>query len=190
MTPLPIAFQITIFCWFAFEIGLLVRDIVRGRISLGRDRGTRAMVSLSLVGAIALGLTAGTWFPWGSTPAPTAFATAGIVVLWIGLVIRIWAVLALGRAFSTFVQVDAGQKVVTRGPYRWVRHPSYTGLWLIALGFGVGGHNWLAIVVCATVPLLGLRPRIAVEEAELIRSLGDAYRAYQRTTARLIPGLW
>jgi protein-S-isoprenylcysteine O-methyltransferase Ste14 len=110
--------------------------------------------------------------------------------VWVGLAVRVWAVLTLGGSFRTYVEVDADQAVVTHGPYRWVRHPSYTGLLLIALGFGLGIGNWLSLAICVAVPLLGLLPRIAVEEAEMVRVLGDEYRRYQRETYRLIPRLW
>jgi protein-S-isoprenylcysteine O-methyltransferase Ste14 len=58
------------------------------------------------------------------------------------------------------------------------------------LGFGLGAGNWLSLLVSVIVPLLGLLPRIAVEESELVRVLGEPYRAYQRTSRRLIPGAW
>jgi protein-S-isoprenylcysteine O-methyltransferase Ste14 len=180
---------VSIYCWFAFEMGLLVRDLVRRKGHLRRDRGTRVIVSLSLVVSILLGLLMRQWVPALDTPAADAFAAAGIVVIWVGLAVRVWAVLTLGGSFSTFIQVDADQAVVTRGPYRWVRHPSYTGLLLVALGFGLGAGNWLSLVICAVVPPLGLLPRIAVEESELIQVLGEQYRTYQRTTPRLVPGL-
>jgi protein-S-isoprenylcysteine O-methyltransferase Ste14 len=80
--------------------------------------------------------------------------------------------------------------VVSTGPYRWVRHPSYTGLLLIVIGFGVGVGNWLALAICVVVPVPGMLRRIQVEEAELARVLGDPYRRYQTETKRLIPGLW
>jgi protein-S-isoprenylcysteine O-methyltransferase Ste14 len=156
----PTPFAVSVSCWFAWELGLVVGVALRR------------------------------WLPALDTPAPVAFAVTGLVVLWVGLAVRVWTVLTLGGSFSTFVQVDAGQAVVSRGPYRWVRHPSYTGLLLIALGFGLGAGNWLSLAVCAVVPLLGLLPRMAVEEAELTRVLGDRYRSYQRTTRRLVPGLW
>lgn len=111
-------------------------------------------------------------------------------MIWVGLAVRLWAVMTLGGSFSTFVQVDADQAVVSRGPYRWVRHPSYTGLLLVALGFGLGARNWLSLLICAVVPLLGLLPRMAIEESEMTRVLGEQYRSYQRTTHRLVPGLW
>jgi len=104
--------------------------------------------------------------------------------------VRVWAVITPGGSFSTFLHADADQAVVTGGPYRWVRHPSYTGLLLVALGFGLGARNWLSLLICAVVPVLGLLPRITVEESELTRVLGDRYQSYQRTTRRLVPGLW
>jgi protein-S-isoprenylcysteine O-methyltransferase Ste14 len=69
-----------------------------------------------------------------------------------------------------------------------VRHPSYTGLLLVALGFGLAAGNWLSLATCAVIPLLGLLPRIAVEESEPARVLGDEYRSYQRATHRIVPG--
>jgi len=187
---LSIPFQVSIYCWFAIEVVLLVRDLVRRKGRLRRDRGTRAAVSLSLVVSILFGWLMRLWVPALDMPAADAFAVAGIVLIWAGLAVRVWAVVTLGRSFSTFLQVRADQAVITRGPYRWVRHPSYTGLLLVALGFGLGAGNWLALAICAVVPLLGLLPRIAVEESEMIRVLGEQYRSYQRTTHRLLPGLW
>jgi protein-S-isoprenylcysteine O-methyltransferase Ste14 len=183
-------FRVSVACWFAWELGLVVRDLRRRRARPGRDRGTRLVVALSLAGSIFVGVSLRRWLPALDTPAPALFAVAGLAVLWGGLAVRVWAAVTLGGSFSTFVQVDAGQAVVSRGPYRWVRHPSYTGLLLIALGFGLGAGNWPSLAVCAVVPLLGLLPRMAVEESELPRVLGDRYRSYQRTTHRLAPGLW
>jgi protein-S-isoprenylcysteine O-methyltransferase Ste14 len=183
-------FQASIFCWFALEIGLLIRDLIRRKARRGSDRGTRVIVSLSLAASVLLALLMRTLAPALDVPAATAFAVVGLVVVWTGLALRVWAVVTLGGSFSTFVQVGPDQTVVTRGPYRWVRHPSYTGLLLVALGLGLGAGNWLSLAVCVIGPVLGLLPRIAVEESELVRVLGDEYRTYQRTTHRLVPGLW
>ena len=113
-----------------------------------------------------------------------------MIVVWLGLAIRVWAIVALGRAFRTTVEVDSGQAIVSTGPYRWVRHPSYSGLLLIVFGCGLAAGNWLALAVCLLLPLPALLWRIHVEEAELIRVLGDRYRAYQAHTKRLFPGVW
>ena len=182
--------RLTILCWFALEVGLLARDLANRKGRHGRDRGTRAIVSLTLVLSILIGWLLRRWAPALDTPAADAFAVVGVGVSWVGLAVRVWAVLTLAGSFSTFIQVDADQSVVTRGPYRCVRHPSYAGLLLIAMGLGLSAGNWLSLVVCAAGTTLGLVPRITVEESELVRVLGERYRAYQRATRRLIPGLW
>lgn len=149
MSALPVPFQVSIYCWLAFEISLLVRDLVRGKGRAGHDRGTRLIVSVSLGAAIVLAWLIPAWAPGAGTPAPTGFAVAGLVVMWIGLAVRAWAVLTLGGSFSTYLQVEGDQAVVTRGPYRWVRHPSYTGLLLIGLdsasGQATGCPSWSAL---------------------------------------------
>ena len=187
---LSTSFLISIVCWSALEVVLLARDAVRRSARHRRDRGTRTLVALTLGGALVAAVLVRRWIHALDTPAPYAFAAAGILTIWAGLAVRVWAVVTLGRSFSTFVHVDAGQPVVTSGPYRWVRHPSYTGLLLITLGFGLGIGNWLSVVVCVVVPLLGLLPRIAVEESELTRVAGEDYRSYQQATHRLVPGVW
>ena len=111
--------------------------------------------------------------------------------MWLGLALRVWAIAALGGAFRTTIEVDPEQTVVSTGPYRWVRHPSYSGLLLMVAGFGLftwgTGCRWRA---CVLVPLPALVRRIYLEEAELNRVLGEAYRTYQSDRARLIPRLW
>jgi protein-S-isoprenylcysteine O-methyltransferase Ste14 len=183
-----VALQLTLAGWALLEIALRVRERLQGRGGAARDRATRVLIALTLVPAIALAAVI--------APRATAlriagpYRVAGLIVMWLGLAIRFWAIAALGRAFRTTVEVDPGQAVVSTGPYRWVRHPSYSGLLLIVAGFGLAVGNWLALVICVVLPLPALLRRIQVEETELTSVLGDRYRAYQAQTKRLIPGLW
>ena len=178
------ALQLTLAGWAMLELGLRVRERLQGRGSASRDRATRALIAVTI--GVAIGIAAVT----GSGATTGAYRTAGLIVTWLGLAIRVWAIATLGRAFRTTVEVDPGQAVVSSGPYRWVRHPSYSGLLLIATGCGLAAGNWLALTVCAVLPLPALLRRIQVEEAELTAVLGDRYRAYQAQTKRLIPRLW
>jgi protein-S-isoprenylcysteine O-methyltransferase Ste14 len=180
MTPT----YITLACWAVLELGLRVRETARGKGRRSHDRGTRVLIAISIGVAIAVAAAA------GSDTPPAAWQVAGLVVMWLGLATRIWAVTTLGRSFRTTVEVDAGQAVVSTGPYRWVRHPSYTGLLLIVTGFGLARGNWLSLLACLVLPLPAFVRRIHVEEAELTRVLGDAYRSYEADTARLLPGIW
>lgn len=87
--------------------------------------------------------------------------------------------------------MTAGQTVIDRGPYRWVRHPSYTGLLLTLAGAGVAFGNWLSILALIILSALGLAIRIRVEERALLAALGEPYRAYAaHHRARLIRGIW
>jgi protein-S-isoprenylcysteine O-methyltransferase Ste14 len=175
-------------CWALLEVGLRVREAVRGQGGRDRDRGTRVLIAISLGAAIAVASVAASVVP--SLRIPVAVRVFGVIVMWLGLATRIWAVAALGGAFRTTVEVDLDQAVVTTGPYKWIRHPSYAGLLLIVAGLGLALGDWPSAAVCLALPLPALAWRIHVEEAELGRVLGEAYRAYQAGTARLIPGGW
>jgi protein-S-isoprenylcysteine O-methyltransferase Ste14 len=178
----------TVGCWVSLEVGLRVREAVRGKGRRHRDRGTRVLIAVSLGAAIAAASLAISAAP--SLRMPAATAILGVIAMWTGLATRVWAVAALGHAFRTTVEVDPDQAVVATGPYRWIRHPSYAGLLLIVAGLGLTERNWLSAAACLALPLPALAWRIHVEEAELGRVLGDAYRDYQAGTARLIPGRW
>jgi protein-S-isoprenylcysteine O-methyltransferase Ste14 len=180
-----VALQLTLAGWAVLEFGLRVRERLQGRGGAARDRATRALIAVTLGIAVAVTASRGT-APRIAGP----YRAAGLIVMWLGLAIRVWAIATLGRAFRTTVEVDPGQAVVSSGPYRWVRHPSYTGLLLIATGCGLAAGNWLALAVCVVLSLPALLRRIQVEEAELTGVLGDRYRAYQARTKRLIPRLW
>jgi protein-S-isoprenylcysteine O-methyltransferase Ste14 len=177
--------------WGLLELGLRVRDRARGKGSTHEDRGTRALSGGLLIAAVAVALVlevvTGDHSPLRIPGRPDI---AGLAIMWLGLVVRVWAVATLGRSFRTTVEVDVGQAVISRGPYRLVRHPSYTGLLLIMAGFGLTAGNWLALGTCVVLPVVGLLWRIQVEEAELTRVLGDPYRIYRERTKRLIPGVW
>jgi protein-S-isoprenylcysteine O-methyltransferase Ste14 len=183
---LPVS--LTLGGWALFELSLRIRERVQSKGGTARDRATRILIAAALGSAIVLASAAPKLAPSLRIPGP--YRAAGLIVMWLGLAIRVWAVAALGRAFRTTVEVDPGQAVVSSGPYRWVRHPSYTGLLLIVAGLGLAVGNWLALAGCLALPLPALVRRIHVEEAELTSVLGEPYRAYRRRTKRLIPGLW
>jgi protein-S-isoprenylcysteine O-methyltransferase Ste14 len=96
----------------------------------------------------------------------------------------------LGKSFRMTVEVDTGQKVVDTGPYRWVRHPSYSGILLLLAGLGLVYGNWPALGILLVLPAGVLIHRIFVEEAVLTEVIGRAYAVYAARTKRLVPGLW
>jgi protein-S-isoprenylcysteine O-methyltransferase Ste14 len=114
----------------------------------------------------------------------------GIAAVVTGSVVRLWAITTLGRWFTYDVRVTEGQPVVQTGPYRWVRHPSYTGVLLVLMGIGLTLGNWLSVVLILVLPTVGLVRRIRVEEDALLGTIGEPYERYAAAKPRLFPGLW
>jgi len=122
-------------------------------------------------------------------PGVAAFA-AGMVVLLGGLVLRGWSIKTLGEYFTGRVMVSADQPVIAAGPYRLLRHPSYTGLLLASAGVGLASANWVAVAAMVVLPLAAVLWRIHAEEHALLGMLGDRYRAYAAQHKRLVPLVW
>jgi protein-S-isoprenylcysteine O-methyltransferase Ste14 len=114
----------------------------------------------------------------------------GLVLMCAGIALRQWAIVLLGRFFTVDVRVHAEQTVIEDGPYRRLRHPAYTGLLVTLLGLGLALGNWAALALLVIVPTAGLVVRIRVEERALLDGLGEPYRRFTATRARLIPGVW
>ena len=177
--------------WIAFEIWLVIRDRRQGKGKHDKDRGTIYYNFIAIaVGTTSAGIIGGYskfFFPGGRTD--TSFYI-GLAIMVLGLSLRIWAVRVLGAAFRTTVETHSNQKVRKDGPYKLIRHPSYSGLMLICAGYGVAVGNWLSLIVVIALPLAALLYRIHVEEAMLVDSLGAEYEEYQKETKRLIPWIW
>jgi protein-S-isoprenylcysteine O-methyltransferase Ste14 len=128
---------------------------------------------------VALGPALGDWALW-----------AGAVVAVTGLGLRLWSVITLGQYFTYVVKVTPDQKVVDTGPYRLIRHPSYTGGTLTGIGIGLSlGYAGAPAIIGAT-SLLAYLIRIRVEERALAETIGEPYRAYMARTKRLVPFVW
>jgi len=174
--------------WFLIEIWHLARDRPE---AVKADRGSR----------IVLGLSAAIGFDSAYYIAPLVPAAAmrnsgltawiGLGVLWCGIGLRLWSFRTLGRYFTFTVQTSADQPVITAGPYRVVRHPSYAGVLLAAMGLSLLLFaNWLALLLVTAALFVGLGYRIRVEERALVVQLGDNYRRYAASRKRLVPFIW
>jgi protein-S-isoprenylcysteine O-methyltransferase Ste14 len=113
----------------------------------------------------------------------------GVVVLAVGGAFRIWPVFVLGNRFSGLVAIQTGHELVTTGIYRYIRHPSYLGLLLTALGWALGFRSGVGILL-AGLMLLVVLARIRSEERLLLAQFGDEYAAYRARTSRLIPRIF
>jgi protein-S-isoprenylcysteine O-methyltransferase Ste14 len=114
----------------------------------------------------------------------------GVTIACSGTVLRAWSILTLGTFFRRDVMVETGQSVIRSGPYRWLRHPSYTGTLVTTFGLALAFGSWVGALLALTIATLGHLPRIRVEEAELRDGLGEAYDEYASSTNRLVPHVW
>src|SRR2546423_3467851 len=123
-------------------------------------------------------------------PRGNAVSVAAVAVFAAGLVLRWWAIVTLGRFFTVDVTIERDHKLVERGPFRWVRHPSYTGVLLAFVGWALTLRNWVAIAVLLVPIFAAFIRRMNVEEEALRGALGERYREYMKRTKRLVPGIY
>jgi protein-S-isoprenylcysteine O-methyltransferase Ste14 len=162
----------------------------RVRSQTNRDRGSLALFEISGALTVPAGIVIG-FTGFGRMRAGAGFASlAGLALLVAGTTIRWAAIYTLRNYFTVNVTILEGQRVVRRGLYAYARHPSYAGLLLRYLGFGLAFANWLGAALIF-LPLLGAALyRIRVEEAVLRGHFGDEYEGYARATKKLIPGVY
>jgi protein-S-isoprenylcysteine O-methyltransferase Ste14 len=157
-----------------------------------RQEGIAILVGLRVCGTLASVvlvsyLAAPAWVSWATLPLPTwlrwAGAGLGLVVvppLWT------WTFHSLGKNLTDTVVTRKEHTLVTRGPYRWVRHPFYDVGFLEGLALGLLSANGLLVALwLAVMTMLVIRSK--VEEAKLIERFGEAYEVYAARTGRFVP---
>jgi protein-S-isoprenylcysteine O-methyltransferase Ste14 len=155
-----------------------------------RDRGSLLVLWIVIAISIFLAVQAVWIVPGATVRSPIPFYIFGLILFLFGLALRWFSIGYLGRDFTVNVAVNPEQTVIHSGPYRYIRHPSYTGALLAFVGFGCSLCNWLSILFL-TVPIVAaFLWRIHVEEQALLEALGDNYADYMRTTSRLVPWLY
>jgi protein-S-isoprenylcysteine O-methyltransferase Ste14 len=163
-----------------------------GNLSPGvrEDRGNRwVLIAFGVIGLLDLYLPAYAdrkeiWIIDGDT-----LRWLGVVLFAAGGVLRLWPVYVLGDRFSGLVAIQPGHRLVTGGIFGVIRNPSYLGLLVNALGWGLAFRSGVGVALAALLipPLVA---RIRAEERLLRHEFGGAYAAYCARTSRLIPGLY
>jgi protein-S-isoprenylcysteine O-methyltransferase Ste14 len=163
-----------------------------GNLSPGvrEDRGNRwVIIALALIGLLDAYLPA-------YADRKACWTIDGDPLRWLGVglfaaggALRIWPVFALGGRFSGLVAIQPGHTLATSGVYGVMRHPSYLGLLVNTLGWGLAFRSGVGVLLTALMipPLLA---RIRAEEQRLRTQFGDEYGAYCARTSRLVPGLY
>jgi protein-S-isoprenylcysteine O-methyltransferase Ste14 len=168
----------------------LLLYVHRRGAAIRQDRGTRLIIALALYLGIAAALAiakvprlriyANNWWTLG----------VGVAIVLAGAALRDWAIVSLGRYFRREVSIEPGQRILRRGPYRVLRHPSYTGIFLILAGFGLTFGSWVSAAVALLIVFAGTLPRIRVEERALAQAFGSDYANYTNSTDRVLPHIW
>ena len=190
--PLPLIFRLpeAILFWAIFIIAFfpeirLGREARRAAPS-PQDAGTFCLIIIGNQIAMTAGLAA-SFLPVLVIPAPHIAFYSGMILLVLGTAVRRHCFKILGQYFTGVVTASAGQPVIDRGLYRWVRHPSYTGGVLMFSGLGISSGSWLSTAILFLIPCLLYSRRVAAEEKALLDTIGEPYRAYMAKTKRFIP---
>jgi protein-S-isoprenylcysteine O-methyltransferase Ste14 len=198
LRPLPFAAGpvFTLIFWIAFVIWTLPEVFAwKAKRSVdsssARDQGSLSLiVALWWIG-IALDFSLSLFLPQAAISwQRTLLFIAGICLMLLGVSLRWYSVSVLGKYFTFDVAIHSGQVLVEVGPYRYIRHPSYSGALLSLLGFGLALGNWAGLAASLLCLGFAYAYRIPVEEAALASALGETYKQYLKRTWRLVPFLF
>lgn len=185
--------------WSTFSILALIYGVSEialafakrsGRQARSRDRQSLPLLWIVIFASIFCAFSAFGWFPEATMTARPAWRIAGQALFIAGLLLRWWSIWYLGKYFTVNVAVHSDHRLVDTGPYRRLRHPSYTGALLIFAGLGLTSGNWAAFAFLVVPITIAFLLRIRVEEAVLEEALGETYRAYRARTQRLLPFIY
>jgi protein-S-isoprenylcysteine O-methyltransferase len=172
--------------FFASELALSLFRRSKSKAQ-SKDGGSLWLLWVVIFVGVQGGAYATNAWPHTRFPQMERWQMAGCVILLAGLALRWWSILYLGRFFTVNVAVHEGHRVVDSGPYRYVRHPSYTGALIAFLGLSLGFGSWLSVLLVMLPTWLAYAWRIRIEERTLAEALGENYRGYIRRTKRLVP---
>ncbi len=177
--------------WALGEVGLQLMQLLRSKRTKTQEFGSYGAIAVTAAAGVVLASLIRRALPALDYPVRDAgwqIAIALLVALGAGF--RLWSIAMLGRYFRAVVHIQEDHHVVRSGPYRVLRHPSYTGLLVAVLGVSLLYGNWLSVLVFVALVIAGVLNRIRVEERVLLDGLGEDYAVYMRETNRLIPGVW
>jgi protein-S-isoprenylcysteine O-methyltransferase Ste14 len=183
------AFTVAVVAWLVFEFVMRVRQRMKAQGPATPDPSAVILIPslvASVIAAEILGRRGG--LPWpGGQVWPLV---VGIVLIVAGIGLRAWSIATLGRFFQYQIRVQSGHHVVTGGPYRYVRHPSYTGIALVLIGIVLACDDVWSLLAVVVLGGAGLGVRIHAEERQLEQALGAEYEQFAASRKRLVPGVW
>lgn len=172
---------------FASEAALAIWKRAGAKASAGKDRRSLGLLWLVIGLSLWAGFILRARVPAGQMPYPLPCYLIGLTLFLVGLFIRWFAIIYLGRFFTVNVAIADDHHLITTGPYRYVRHPSYTGALVIFFGFGLCTLNFYALAAIFIPICAAFLWRIHVEEQALRDAFRDRYETYSRETGTILP---
>jgi protein-S-isoprenylcysteine O-methyltransferase len=152
-----------------------------------KDRNSLRLLGIVIWSSIVLSVFAANAFPAARVPHYRSFYLAGLVLFVAGTGLRWYSIWILGRFFTVNVAIASDHRLIETGPYRFLRHPSYTGGLLAFFGLGLCMGNAVSLAVLFIPVFLAFRRRMEIEEEALTGAFGADYRSYMQRTKRLVP---
>ena len=182
-----VVFYVVFIIWLVFTF-LIERMIIGKRSARPTrtqdDKGSFLLIYFSVFVAIIVAFE----FAGAQVmPLPDWLFSVGIFLMLFGIFVREWAILTLRGYFLFRVGVLENHKVIGSGPYRLVRHPGYAGSILTMVGIGLAVESLAALIILCLLCGIAYGYRIHLEEATLLKELGEEYSKYMSRTKRLIP---
>ena len=194
MRPLPFVWPYALVFWAIYVWAFLPEwKVVRGGREGAKDANSKDSGSLKVI-------VAGMWVAL-LIAYPLAFVKAwsfphrwqlplfvvGVLLIVLGSVLRRYCWRTLGEYFTGDVKAKPDQPVITTGPYRWVRHPSYTAGMMMFIGIGLALGSWFSFALLTIATIATYAYRVAVEERVLLATIGEPYRSYMKERKRFVP---
>lgn len=154
------------------------------------DKGTATQLVWTVYIALVIGVIESLLWRYPQSMVWGAFSILMLGLSITGALLRAWAVAELGSFFSWHVRVQPEQKMICTGPYRIVRHPGYTGAWVLYVCCLLFIHAWVVSALCAAFLLAGFLRRIRYEEELMLGYFGEQYKSYCQGVKQLIPLVW
>jgi len=155
-----------------------------------KDRGTATQIIWSIYITQLLVLVEAAYYRYPQSISWNILKGCALLLMAAGLIIRSWGVFTLGKYFTWHISVEADQKVITTGPYAFVRHPGYFGAFLTYWSTALFLNAWYSFILATIVLPFAFLRRIHYEEIELKNNLGEAYKSYSKKVKGFIPWVW
>lgn len=174
-------FSIGSICW--------IGEIIRFRNRSESKSGAAEQVSFYLIFLVLSG-TIVCAFLFANETVSSIMRIFSCILLWCGVSLRLWGILHLKQQFTRHVVVASGDQLVSSGPYRFLRHPLYSGLLLITMSFPLFTGQFGLFILSGLLMFIFLLYRIRIEEAMLTKGFGPAYTVWAAKRKRLIPFIY